>query len=164
MAAVTVLAAPLDRISADARVYPAYLLDGVETGLALFAAAYLGHNDSIHFARNDLVGTCVDTDRERLVQMSDLYPDDWRFYNEDAWDFAYQARIRGERWDVVSVDTFTGDATDRSVRTIELWCSLARKAVTMTLARGMDYQIPRGFAASLMPRSERADWLVLVRD
>jgi hypothetical protein len=42
---------PLDAISKEARPYPADMLTPARTGLLLFAAAYLGVNDAIHFAR-----------------------------------------------------------------------------------------------------------------
>jgi hypothetical protein len=164
--AVTVLASPLDRISEQARPYPADMLRPHRTGLCLFAAAYLGHNDAIHMARKDMVVTCVDTDRRRLSEMSHLYPDDWQFVAADAWEFAKQARRDRLEWDFVSVDTFTGDATDRSMESLELWCSLARKAVTATFAvkSGTGWASPAGWRVSLFPRSDLASWLVLRRD
>lgn len=163
MAAVTVLAAPLDRISAQARPYPADMLPVGGTGLCLFAAAFLGVNDAIHMARKDMRVTCVDYDRFRLDKMAPLYPEDWRFVLEDAWIFASRASHFGQQWDVVSIDTFTGDATDRSLESLELWCSLARKAVTATTTRhqGLDVVAPTGWRSSLFPRSNMADWLVL---
>lgn len=166
MAAVTVLAAPLDKVSLRARPYPADMLKANRTGLCLFAAAYLGHNDAIHMARKDMAVTCVDTDRARLSEMSSLYPADWDFVCADAWEFAEQAARDWVEWDFVSVDTYTGDATDRSMASLELWCSLARRAVTATiaLAEGPGWSAPSGWRVSLFPRSDLAAWLVLRRD
>jgi hypothetical protein len=162
--ASVVLEPPLDRISREARPYPAYLLKTGWSGLALFAAAYLGHNDSIHFARNEMRGWCVDTDAEKLAKMRESYPPHWIFVKQDAWEFAALARGSGLMWDVVSVDTFTGDASKRSMETIDLWCSLARHVVTATMGRTDSVMVPQGWRAEHFERSARADWLVLQRD
>lgn len=159
---MTVLAPPLNEI--EACPYPADLLPEGGTALALFAAGFLGSNDSIHFARKDMLVLCVDTDSKRLDMMADLYPDDWVFFAGDAWGFAEVAKWRGSMWDVVSVDTFLGDATKRSLQTLDLWCSLARKMVTVTIRRGQEYTVPEGWRAQIFPRSPVASWLVLQRD
>ena len=158
-----VLDAPLDTISRAARPYPAWLLSGCDTGLCLFAAAFLGHNDAIHFARYELQTTCVDRDAERLEEMAHLYPPDWDFLADDSWEFAEAARERGERWDGVSVDTFLGDATDRSLTTIDLWCSLADRFVTMTVPANTIPETPGGWRPTIFVRSTQASWLMLER-
>jgi len=161
---VTVLDDPLAAVSREARPYPAEMLQPGSTGLCLFAAAFLGVNDAIHMAARNMHVTCVDTDLDRLHQMANIYPPSWNFMVSDAWRFARESR---SRWDYVSVDTFTGDATDRSLRSLELWCSLARKAVTITAAAGQCERLPGtvdGWHASLFPRSSLALWLVLHRD
>lgn len=162
-----VLAPPLDSISLEARPYPADMLDGCRTGLLLFAAAFLGVNDGIHFARKQLVCTCVDTNEERLSRMEALYPPEWLFEAEDAWEFARAAQERGKTWDAVSVDTFTGNATHRSLDSLELWCSLANRCLTVTVAKGQECEIPDGWHGYLFPREashEIAAWLVMQRD
>lgn len=159
-----ILEAPLDRVSMQARPYPADMLAGCNTGLLLFAAAFCGVNDAIHFARREMVCTCVDTDQDKLGRMAALYPPEWVFYSGDAWEFAQAAAEAGNGWDAVSADTFTGDATDRSLKTLDLWCSVAYKCVTATIAYGQDYTVPDGWRASLFPRSDLAAWLVLRRD
>lgn len=160
---MTVLAPPLDRISREARPYPADMLAGCETGLCLFAAAFLGWNDAIHMARNDMTVTCVDRDRDRLAEMANLYPPEWRFRTEDAWRFAHDVSLFGDQWDAVSVDTFLGDATERSLRTLDLWCSLARRCVTVTIPAGTAPAVPAGWRSYEFPRSEKASWLVMQR-
>jgi hypothetical protein len=85
VAAVKVLEGPLEAVSRVARPFPAWLLNGCETGLCLFAAAFLGHNDAIHFARAGIQTTCVDKDAARIEKMIDLYPRDWEFLTTDAW-------------------------------------------------------------------------------
>jgi len=161
-----VLTHPLDAISRQARPYPADRLENCSTGLVLFAAAYLGHNDAIHFARKQLTTVCVDTDARKLADMQALYPSYWRFVRADAWTFAEQASERGDSWDAVSVDTYTGDATDRSLQTIGLWCAIANRVVTVTLPTNVSHgYIPDGWRFSgIHPRSDLASWLVLTRD
>jgi len=161
---VRVLDAPLDEISRRARPYPAYLLPQGGTGLALFAAAFQGHNDAIHFARAEMTATCVDTDIDKLAKMATLYPNGWRFVISDAWEFATNAKADGDTWDVVSVDTFTGDATERSLTSLDLWCSLANLAVTATIEPGTPFWEPHGWTPQLFPRSDNVSWLVLTRD
>jgi len=160
-----VLTRPLDVISRQARPYPADLLEDCSTGLVLFAAAYLGHNDAIHFARKQLTTVCVDTDARKLMDMQALYPSYWRFVRADAWTFAEQAAERGDSWDAVSVDTYTGDATDRSLQTLGLWCAIANQVVTATITTDVTPgPAPTGWRVSgVHPRSDRASWLVLTR-
>lgn len=160
---MTVLAPPLDKISAVARPYPADLLPEGGTALALFAAAFLGHNDAIHFARKDMTATCVDIDPVRLQEMGRLYPESWFFIDGDAWTWAHDFVEMGSQWDVVSVDTFTGEATDRSLASLPLWCALARQMVTATIVNGQDYTVPDGWRSHLHPRSSEVSWLVLQR-
>lgn len=160
--APVVLEPPLAMISADARVYPVHLLRDGDSGLCLFAAAFLGVNDAIHMARNRMRAVCVDTDARRLAEMRKLYPVDWTFATADAWDFA--ANWTGVyQWDAVSVDTWTGDLMERSLGSLELWCSLARRVVTVTIAHGRQADPPEGWRADYMERSSLADWLVLTR-
>lgn len=163
---MTVLGPPLDRISKEATPFPAHLLPKGGTALSLFAAAFLGVNDAIHFARNDMTATCVDIDEQRLDEMADLYPFDWDFVVSDAWQFAEQAADEGRTWDVVSVDTYTGLATDRSLQTLDLWASLADRIVAVTLPRKHMNDVfgVEGFRMGVFPRSPLASWLVMNRD
>jgi hypothetical protein len=161
--AVKVLEGPLEAVSRVARPYPAWLLDGCETGLVLFAAAFLGHNDAIHFARAGLETTCVDVDAENLVAMQNVYPDEWGFVCGDAWTLAEWWRKHDKKWDAVSVDTWRGDAERRSLDTLDLWCSIANKVVTVTHTTGLDYTVPEGWNARLFERAHNVNWLVLTR-
>jgi len=163
---VKVLEPPLDVLSRDARSYPAHLLREGDTGLCLFAAAFLGINDAVHMARMEMSVTCVDRDAFALGRMREAYGERWAWYVDDSWSFAEDARARGETWDVVSVDTYTGDATDRSLETIGLWASLARRVVTMTVPHHSLFlrePVP-GWTGSRYERSNIADWMVLTRD
>lgn len=151
----------LEHIAQEARPYPADRLEGCETGLVLFAAAFLGHNDAIHFAEAGLQTTCVDIDGERLEEMAVIYPLTWDFLCDDAWEFAVSARDSGWQWDAVSVDTFTGSAMDQSLESLELWCSLARKLVTATITIDRRWRNPDGWRSSHFQRAGEVYWLVL---
>jgi hypothetical protein len=154
-------------ISTDARAYPADLLPEGGTALALFAAAFLGANDAIHFARKDMYGTCVDIDEKPAKREMAAC------CTRTAW-IVPRMRTRGSiasasraclgKWDVVSVDTFLGDATERSLASLDLWCSLAPKMVTATISADRTTPSPNGWRAQIFPRSAVASWLVLQRD
>lgn len=153
----------LRRVVAQARPYPAHLLPFGGSALALFAAAFHGQNDVIWFAQAGMTATCVDIDADKIADMALTYPIDWDFRCRDAWAFAERARTCGDMWDVVSVDTFTGDAEDRSVDSLELWTSLARSLVTVTVTPRVKYRIPEGWCAWLHERAPGVSWLVLNR-
>jgi len=156
----------LEHVAAQARPYPVHLFEGCETGLVLFAAAFLGHNDAIHFAEAGLRTTCVDIDGDRLEEMRDIYPSDWSFRGQDAFRFAELRREDAERWDVVSADPFTGEAMHRTIESLDLWCSLARKAAVVGITRVLldSYTTPEGWRSSLFHRTNDIYWLVLERD
>jgi hypothetical protein len=153
----------LEHVAMEARPYPAHVLEGCETGLVLFAAAFLGHNDAIHFAEAGIRTTCIDTDEVRLREMKALYPDTWTFLPVDAWTFAEAARDMDTMWDVVSLDPFTGDTMQRVLDDLQLWADLARKALIVgstTLA----VEYPKGFRPSAPTvRASSVYWLVLTR-
>ncbi|MEX2486496.1 MAG: hypothetical protein WD377_02640 [Nitriliruptoraceae bacterium] len=153
----------LEHIAQEARPYPTYLLENARTGLCLFSAAFMGWNEAIHFALEDVRTTCVDVDAKKLEAMSELYPESWRFICRDAWEFAEHRAALGDKWDVVSVDTFRGNATERSLVSLDLWCSLANDAVIATLELGQTYEVPEGWTASEFQRNSEVFWLVLTR-
>jgi hypothetical protein len=161
---VTVTYPTLEHVAQEARPYPTHLLENAKTGLCLFSAAFQGHNDVIHFALENVQTTCVDVDAEKLEAMANLYPEDWKFVCRDAWEFADRHALLGDRWDVVSVDTFRGNATEKSLKTLELWCSIAEQAVVATLEAGQMYQVPRGWKAQHFRRNSEVLWLVLTRE
>jgi hypothetical protein len=155
----------LRRISRHARVYPGWLLPYGGTGLILFAAAFYGRNDAIHFARKHMACDCVDVDATNLNRMRAVYPDTFTFHHGDAWEFATGAAGRCESWDVVSVDPFLGDAAARASDTINLWCRLACHLVTLTIEKDQveTIDIPAGWAGDYLPRTldGRVGWLIL---
>lgn len=154
----------LDAVISEARPYPTYLLENAETGLCLFSAAFMGHNDVIHFLLEDVLTTCVDIDAARLTAMAELYPRTWDFLCDDAWEFAAAAAERGDRWDVVSVDSGRGSPTERSLANLDAWCALANHAVIATLEEGQTYTTPAGWSAQLFRRNSEVFWLMLTRE
>jgi len=129
VAAIEENATELARLCAQARPFPFEALEGCETGLCLFAAAFGGVNDAVHFAMSGLRTTCVDRDGEALERMRAAYPEDWSFVDADAWTFAEAARSEELSWDAVCVDPFTGDAMVRALETLELWRALADRVL-----------------------------------
>lgn len=154
----------LEHVAMEARPYPTYLLEDAKTGLCLFSAAFQGHNDVIHFALESVQTVCVDIDSEKLDALAELYPEDWRFICRDAWEFAKEAAKKGGHWDVVSVDTFRGNATERSLADLGVWCAIADRAVVATLEDGQTYEVPEGWTPQLFRRNSEVFWLVLTRD
>lgn len=161
---MTVSYPTIEHIASEARPYPTYLLENAQTGLCLFSAAFMGHNDVIHFALENVHTTCVDIDDEKLQLMAGLYPEEWKFVCRDAWEFAKAHAQKGDRWDVVSVDTFRGNATERSLSDLGVWCAIADQAVVATLEEGQTYETPDGWTAQLFRRNSEVFWLVLTRD
>jgi hypothetical protein len=161
---MTVAYRTLEHVATEARPYPTYLLEGAETGVCLFSAAFLGHNEAIHFALEEIQTTCVDVDQEKLSVMASMYPESWEFVCRDAWEFADAAASVGMTWDVVSVDTFRGNATERSLSDLSPWCAIANKAVIATLADDMPYEVPEDWTETKFQRNSEVDWLVLTRD
>ena len=153
----------LERIGETAQQYPAQYLEGLETGLCLFGAAFSGANDAIHFYEHGLRTNVVDTDFERLSKMRRLYPDDWQFVHVDAWEYAEAARREELAFDAVSVDTFTGDAEIRSLASLELWTSIANELVTVTATPGKPFDVPDGWIVSKHWRGPGVYWLCLRR-
>ena len=153
----------LYELQRQARSYPGYLLKRGGTALSLFAAGYWGWNDCIHFLRHNMACDCVDINAKKLEEMRGLYPETWTFTTADAWSFAKEAAIQGRTWDVVSIDTFLGDATQRSIDSLAMWSMLADQMVTVTVPLKADIKPPPGWTSFMFPRSPRAAWMVLQR-
>ena len=156
--------ASMEHVAMEARPYPTYVLEGATSALTLFSAAFMGHNEAIHFALEGIKTTCVDIDCEKLEVMANVYPEEWTFVCEDAWEFAKRHAEKGDKWDIVGVDTFRGNATERSLRTLNLWCTIANKAVIATLELDQQYAIPKGWKAHHFQRNSEVFWLVLTHE
>ncbi len=122
-------------------VFPVAVLDGCETALVLFAAAFGGAQDAAFVRDAGLQATCVDTNRAALERMQRHYPDDWVFVCEDAFVFP---RLTQRTWDVVTADVFTTDF-DRAAATVGMWCGLANRAVVLGTGRGVRVAAPDGW-------------------
>ncbi len=157
------VATTFDHVNHNAGPYPANLLREGGTALSLFSAGFHGENDVIHMTRKAMVITCVDTDRDKLWEMANIYPGVMEYHVEDAWDFAARWSHAGRTWDVVSVDPFMGDAAERVWESMWLWSSLANKLITVTVDPKQPVWAPSGWMAYLFPRSPRASWMVLRR-
>ncbi len=155
--------ASLGEIAKYSRPYPEEQLEGLASGLCLFSAAFLGHNDVVHFASAGIQTTCVDVDAGRLGEMRRLYPRSWQFVIADAWTYAHAAARQELAFDAVSVDSFCGDAMLRVLEDLTVWTDLANELVTVTVADGYGYTVPDGWEASELRRAPGVYWLVLTR-
>ncbi len=111
--------------------YPAWVLEGCETALVVFAAEFGGMNDCAWIVDAGLRATCVDINPEKLEAMRENYPDDWEFVCGDAYVYAlgsHHLATDGGLWDIVSLDPFTNHF-QKCADNIEAWCKLARRAV-----------------------------------
>jgi hypothetical protein len=125
----------------EARPYPTRLLEGCESALLLFSAAFLGHNDAIHFAEAGVPTTCVDRDGDRLREMAELYPDAWEFVQADAFTYIVQ---NDHQWDIVSADPWTADF-QAVADCVGRLCDLAGKAVTIGTGMRTRVKPPAGW-------------------
>ena len=133
--------------------YPRHVLQGCESALVLFAAAFGGRQDAVWMAEAGLRATCVDLDAKRLVEMASAYPDDWSFSQADAFSFSESAAADGLQWDVVSLDPFT-NLMQECANLLPLWCHLARKAVVLGTHGDTDVVAPTGWrVVETLPRS-----------
>lgn len=143
--------------------FPRHLLPHGGTALAFFSAGFWGWNDVIYLQQADMTATCVDTDKDKLWQMAELYPEGWSFHVDDAWHYAECAASEGLTWDVVTIDPWT-QTIPKALEDLPLWCSLANDLVVIGCFIGEDNPpIPDGWTASVLARNERVGWLVLVR-
>lgn len=145
----------------EGRAYPRHILEGCESALVLFAAAFDGRQDAYWIAEAGMRATCVDI--RSMNRMSRLYPAVWEFIEADAFEFC---ETTGGQWDIVSIDCPSG-AFQQCADMVGLWCDLARVAVI--LGNGLDVLVhpPAGWRLTEMRR--RSDfrggvyWAVLER-
>lgn len=128
------------RASSSADRYPCAVLDGCETALVLFAAAFHGAQDALWIADAGLTATCVDVDKQRLHEMANLYPEDWTFVDADVFEYATTATPR----DVVSLDP-PSNLFDKCAELLPLWCLIARKAVILGTGKDTVVDVPDGW-------------------
>lgn len=135
--------------------YPNHILDGAETALIMFCAAFWGRQDAYHVAAHGLHGTCVDTDGAKLEEMRAVYPAGWEFHEQDAFAFTAQAVMEERQWDIVSLDPFT-DKFDRCADLVETWCGLATRAVLLGTGEYTVMVEPEGWRVT--ERRKRSDF------
>ena len=160
---MSVIASRFTEISVRARPYPSYLLEETDECLAVFAAGFLGWNDAVHFARAGLTAVCVDCDKDKLFEMSTIYPPGWAFRVADAWEFAEEAAWMGRQWDVVTVDPYFENCAQRVWETLPLWLSLTRRIATITVHADTELDLPEGWKSSYFSRGHNVGWAVISR-
>lgn len=155
----------------DDQNFPHDALEGCETALILFAAAFHGDNDARWIRDAGLVGTCVDTDGKKLTEMRVYFPRTWEFIDMDVyrladeeWSPEFSACVRV--WDVVTLDPFTNQF-QRCADAINTWCRLARHRVIIGTGPNTSVTAPEGWRITGMrERSKYAGgvyWTILER-
>lgn len=147
----------------SADVYPRTHLDGCESALVVFAAAFMGAQDAIWIHDAGLTATCIDNDIDRLDPMQNLYPSDWEFLCVDAYEWLETAE---GVWDVVSVDSPTGHF-ERCAERLPIFCRLARRLVILGVGTKTKFGAPDGWeVVDCIKRSDYEGgvyWAVLCR-
>lgn len=128
-------------VDADVALYPTDVLEGCESALVLFAAAFYGRQDCAAIATAGLTATCVDHDHEKLGAMVLAYPEGWEYVHGDAYRYAQATR---RRWDVVSLDPFTNQM-QTCANLLPWWCGLANRAVVLGTGVGTEVVAPTGW-------------------
>lgn len=97
----------LDLVRGGAGAFPTEFLRPNTRALCLFCCLFFGKADVIrvHDAGASRA-TLVDIDGPRLAEMRLLYPASWAYVTADYADFLRDAVGRGERYDVVTADTW----------------------------------------------------------
>lgn len=139
--------------------FPVESLEGCETALIVFAAAFGGRNDAAYIRDAGLLATCVDHDGDKLRAMAGDYPEDWRFIVGDAFtllDAPYRT------FDVVTLDPWTGVMMERTLARLADFARLARKRL-IAGTDGRDIQLVGWELVTTVRRSEIAWWAVFRR-
>ncbi len=130
------------RQEGDRAAFPHRYLQGLNTALVLFAAAFKGKQDACWIAEAGLTATCVDIDHVTLAEMKPLYPDGWEFFIGDAYAFN-----PGRVWDVVTVDCPSGQF-DRAAEAVAKWTALASHVVMLGTGNETNVDPPDGWAVT----------------
>jgi hypothetical protein len=161
------VASRLDEIRDEeaAHLYPQDRLAGCRTGLALFAACFLGKQDCVWIADAGITATAVDIDGDQLHAMQPLYPAAWSFEQGDVFEYAARRYAEGATYDLVNLDPPT-QLFDETAAAIELWTGLADKVVVIGTRRPDAIEVtPDGWEETAwLFRSSRnggAYWVVL---
>lgn len=138
--------------------FPVDVLEGCETALVIFAAAFGGRQDAAHIRDAGLWAMCVDCDEDALERMQDDYPDDWEFICTDAFEPLHVGQA-----DVVTLDPYTGLQMTRTLRQLGEFAKLARKALIVGHEGGSAVWPPDGWRVShRVKRTTGIFWTVLV--
>lgn len=129
--------------------YPA--LEGVDSALVGFCAAFNGNQDCRFIADTVTNATCVDYDAEALAAMRPLYPIDWTFVCADVYEYAASARAAGVTFDLVSLDPYTNEF-QRCADHVQMWCELAERMVVLGIGRNTHLDVPDGWRLARLVR------------
>lgn len=121
--------------------FPHHALQGCDSALVMFCAAFGGNQDARWVRDAGLTATCIDLDQPKLHAMANSYPKDWRFLCGDVYEFPASTT---DMWDVVTLDPFTNQF-DRCAGMIDDWCRLARHAVVIGTGAETIVEAPDGW-------------------
>lgn len=116
----------LGEIRDDPYRFPRDVIRGAKTGLCMFAAEWHGRQDAYWLAEAGVRTTCVDMNGVKLEEMRRVYPDGWEFVESDVFEFKSD-----QRFDVITLDPYTGEAMERCHQLMPRWCGMANLAVIM---------------------------------
>ena len=102
--------------------FPGAALEGCETALCLFSAAWWGRQDAYWVADAGLHGTCVDTDGQRLAEMAEHLSVAAGGSINRTRSTTASTSLGRQQWDVVTLDPFTS-LVDRCAEDLGLWCA-----------------------------------------
>lgn len=128
-------------------VFPGSVLEGSETALCLFSAAWHGRQDAYWVARRGLTATCVDLDARRLEEMREIYPPDWEFVHADAFEYVRERVMYADRVDAVILDPYTVHFAACAAYLPE-WCDAANNVVILGMD-GRELEPPPGWELQL---------------
>ncbi len=129
------------RAQADPKIFPTDIVNGSESALSFFCAAFLGVNDAVHLHKKGLKELLlVDVNEEKLNAMREIYlGDEVGFEHGDAFRVARALRHRGRKFDIVITDPWSNIMQRTSVTDLPLFAALANKCYLSGLT-GVDFE------------------------
>lgn len=154
--------------------FPVELLRPEDSAICFFVAAFGGRQD-LHYLRlaglKDVIA--IDNDSEKLHALIPQYPKDWTFSDDDGFaairDIAAKIASPAVAADVITLDPWTGDMTQRVIDHLPVLSRLAKRVLVV----GVGVEQEKAARAALAgrdwpiietrPRSALASWVVARR-
>ncbi len=98
----------LKKMAINRKKFPRYIFENATTGICFFCAAFYGRNDVIDLYVNNIKDlVLVDVDKDRIDIMKTIYPKNWTFICESAFDYSVKLNNEGKKFDLVFCDPWT---------------------------------------------------------